>query len=67
MTSINLEKKSMNELDTVIVGIIERNMKLIAWEHARKSGATEEWIASTEKLSSRSVWQVVTALYGDPA
>ena len=54
------------EYDQVLLDILERGMKEIYLNHARKMGATDEWIDSIKDSGSFSIAQVVSVIYGDP-
>lgn len=56
----------VEEFDLVLLNVLEKGMKQIYINHARKSGATEEWINSIETLGSMTVAHIVSIIYGEP-
>lgn len=56
----------VDKLDPVLLNMLEKGMKQIYINHARKHGATEEWLATLEPMGSMSVAHVVRVLYGEP-
>lgn len=55
-----------DNVDPVLMGIISRSMKQLYIDHARKKGATEDWIKSLENLDWQSVCYAIGVCYGDP-
>ena len=52
--------------DEVLINMVEKGMKQIYINHARKCGASEEWLEFVKDLGSISLAIAVGVLYGDP-